>query len=189
MKKIIIFDVNPLYNDHILKDCDLKKYLLQEPIITQKKSVINLIIIKFKRFILYLKFFYLIKFLGVKLVVCTIYNSLLISKMIKLYPEVNFLVVQHYTTFEHEQKNLKKLNLGVFFCFGEYQKKLIQQKHNTKNIKLIGSTTLSIYKTLKPQNINEKFKICYISQWTKDSLLQKNNLTMNYIQSILSQLK
>ena len=121
MKKVIIFDINPLYNDYILNDTDLKLYLIEDFSSLQKKSFINFIVTKINRLILYSKFFILIKFLGVKLVVSTIYNSLFISKMIVLYPEVNFMVIQHYTTFEHEQKDVNKLNLGNFFCFGESQ--------------------------------------------------------------------
>lgn len=185
MKKVIIFDVNPLYHEYILKDCSLNLYLIHDLSSLQKKSILNFIFTKLKRLLLYLKFFILIKFLGVKLVICTIYNSLFISKMIDRYPKVNFMVIQHYTTFEHEQKNVKRLNLGNFFCFGESQKKLIQKKHNIKNINLIGSPTFSIFKEVKPQNIQKKFNICYISQWTPNSLINKGNLKDPKITNIL----
>lgn len=185
MKKAIIFDINPLYGNYILKNCDLKIYLVHDTSSLQKKSIVNFINVKIKRIILYLKFFFLIKFLGVKLVVSTIYNSLFISKMIDLYPEVNFMIIQHYTTFEYEQKNINRLNLGNFYCFGEFQKKLMEKKHNIKKINLIGSPTLSIYKELKPKNIQKKFEICYISQWTPLSLINKNNLVDPKIINIL----
>ena len=185
MKKVIIFDINPLYNDYILNDTDLKLYLIEDFSSLQKKSFINFIVTKINRLILYSKFFILIKFLGVKLVVSTIYNSLFISKMIDLYPEINFMIIQHYTTFEHEQKDMNKMNLGSFFCFGESQQKLLEQKHNIKNINLIGSPTFSIYKTLKPDNIKKKFKICYISQWTPSSLTNKGHVENPKISNIL----
>ena len=99
MKKIILFDRNPLYEKYILNDSNLKIYFIQE------KTYSNYLINKISRIILYVKFFFLIKIFNIKLVVSTVYNSVFISKMINLLPNIKFLIIQHYTTFEYEQKN------------------------------------------------------------------------------------
>ena len=95
--------------------------------------------------------------------------------MIDLLPNTDFLVIQHYTTFKYEQKNLPKLNLGIFCCFGEYQKE-INEKHNVKKFKQVGSPTYSIFKSLNLNLNKKKFKLCYVSQWTPESLKIKNDL-------------
>ena len=93
MKKIILFDRNPLYEKYILNDSNLKIYFIQE------KTYSNYLINKISRIILYVKFFFLIKIFNIKLVVSTVYNSVFISKMINLLPNIKFLIIQHYTTF------------------------------------------------------------------------------------------
>ena len=52
MKKIILFDRNPLYEKYILNDSNLKIYFIQE------KTYSNYLINKISRIILYVKFFF-----------------------------------------------------------------------------------------------------------------------------------
>ena len=178
MKKIILFDRNPLYEKYILNDSNLKIYFIQE------KTYSNYLINKISRIILYVKFFFLIKIFNIKLVVSTVYNSVFISKMINLLPNIKFLIIQHYTTFEYEQKKLNKLNLGIFCCFGESQKE-INRKHNIEKYELIGSPTYSIFKSSDVKLHKRKFKLCYVSQWTPDSLKNLKNYTEPKIYNLL----
>jgi len=180
-KYIIVFENNEVLVSHILSKLDVNILLLYE-----KKSKFY-IVNKILRLYLFLNFTYLIFFKGSTLVISAIANSQLISKLIKIFPFVNFISIQHYIFIEAEINNLKYLNQGKFYCFGRQQSKLIENRFKFQsNIEYIGSPIYSIYRRNNKKILNPKIKICYISQWTPSNLIkfERNQKSDYYLYSI-----
>jgi|TARA_B110000114_G_C15036503_1_gene375177 surface carbohydrate biosynthesis protein len=164
-KKIISFERNEVFEEFILSKIDAEIYYLEE------KSSDNKLINKILRFCLYLKLFYLLYFVKIDLIISTVYNSHLISKLISIFPKKIFIIIQHYISLEFELKRLKKLNLGIFLCFGDRQKNsFLKFNHNIDQCKTVGSLIYSAYRKSNVKIKNPKIKICYISQWTPSNL-------------------
>ncbi len=164
-KRIIVFERSPILEEYVLSKIDAKIYFLQE------KEFNNKILNKLFRLYLMVKFFLLIFFYKIDLVISTIYNSKFISKLIKKYKKLNFLIIQHHMTVEYDLKNAKNLELGNFLCFGEQQhKSFLKFGYKINSVNYVGAPIYSIFRNHNKKNIKPHFKICYVSQWTPTSL-------------------
>ena len=80
-KRIISFEKNEVFEELLSNNINAEIYFLEE------KTFDNKFINKIIRLSLYLKFFFLLYFFKIDLILCTVYNSHLISKLISIFPK------------------------------------------------------------------------------------------------------